>query len=479
MLRRALNRGGTVVVALRRTVRDIWNWIRASNESTPESRWQVSRRISFSVTVLVAGTILGYVLSDPHLSAFQPVLAKAVSLVGVGATALWGVSARRCRVIALRRRGKSVPRFPITTWKAVSVLICFALAAALGWYASQQRRIVEPPRALTAKAWINSPVYRANDGLAEQVGVANVTAGGTGYSTAIHASYDQVVKIVLMYFGCSAPNPIYNITPEVAWPNATGENSEITIRLTDASGAHLSASAIVHLSDPRERLVYISDSAVWDHSTSHTDQSFKEQLIGDSALTSRSPLENIAPNGGGSVTFLMRDVTPSAEVSVSAKGSYSSDWSSSLEAPRGTVIDYNIKIENNGDMPLSQVSVADQLPNWCTYVKGSTVLLEPKRSKEIKLPDGIVHTLLSGTSWNGYAGIYLPSVQPSKGSAYFRNLLQGESAELYPGQTLTIAFKAEVDAAAVVNDASEDFAIVRSLGNPVYWGENLFTVEPA
>jgi hypothetical protein len=175
------------------------------------------------------------------------------------------------------------------------------LPAALAWYVSQQRQIVAPPKALTAKTWIDSPIYRANDGLAEQVGVANVSAGATGYSDSIDASYDQVVKVELIYFGCRAAESIYDITPEVVWPNTSGQNRDVTIRLTDANDVRLSASVVIHVSDPRDRLVYEAGTTVWEHSADDTDQDFKEQKLADSMLGGWSPLESIPPDGAGSV----------------------------------------------------------------------------------------------------------------------------------------------------------------------------------
>jgi uncharacterized repeat protein (TIGR01451 family) len=470
------------------------SWALVADRSSSGNGWKTARDLAAALSLLVLGAITGYFLGEPPTAALRQLSVRVAIVVLLTLIVIWVAGARKTRQFEHQRRGTESPPYPFSVGGTAVVLAAAFLLASAVLVLHPWSQSITAPSALRASEhyWISAPAIRASDGLAEQSGVLNASNGGTGYEETASASYDQVLDVVVSYFGCHTNRPLSDVTPIISWSKTAPTTESIVARITDGGGYQLSQTVQVHLETPDAYLEFKPGTLAWEHARTYGGSSYETSALSDSALFTPSPLETIAANGGGAIVLAFREVVPGIAVHVESRGPYSPEWTTSLSTSQGSDVEYRITIWDDGDTPLSDLSLVDELPAGLRYIQNSAVLSETGSKQQTPLKGPLITNtrvissilrpfrcpnLTDGCRMpNGEVpnmpGAFLPSVSPGKN---FESLLGGHPASLLPGQTATVEFEARV----VFNPAPSplDFAVVQALDGLSFFNDSSIEIE--
>jgi uncharacterized repeat protein (TIGR01451 family) len=323
-----------------------------------------------------------------------------------------------------------------------------------GKVAMQPGDVVIQGKTVDTAPWVAAP-----DGLIEQLGVANISAGATGYQYSTNVAYDQVIKVEVSFENPTS-HVIYDIVPSISLPNQPGAEQPVGVSLTDANGASLNQSIPVVLDDSQGTLQFEPGTVQWGHLRNGDRQVAVTTQVPDRVLSNGAPIETLAAHSTGSLAFLMREVVPGITVSVAGHGDSIDTWSKQFDAPLHSTVYFRITIQDDGNTPLSEVFVADQLPADTSYVPGSAQLTysgpNTPQPTSVQLPNGMIEATLGSSP-----GAPLPAIAAGP---LFASLLDGKPASLLPGEVATITFRAELDATPSTQTSLDNNAQVRALG---------------
>lgn len=247
------------------------------------------------------------------------------------------------------------------------------------------------------------------------VKVANVTAGHTKYHDSVNAKVDQVVKVQLWFHNREEPGSgkvAENLRAKFNIPSGQGVNQTITGWVQGDNTNKASDTATVKLSYDEAYLDYIEGSAKWRYNKGAYDGRTECQT-GEQAVPANDPnscyattgiSDKVVTNENGvvlndkmrpcfayeaTVTVLARVKASEVKINkyVSAHDEdhnpRNNDWKLKNDAQPGDKMDYMIRFENKGNTVLEDVVVADNLPDYMSFVPGSTYIINGN------FPDGV------------------------------------------------------------------------------------------
>lgn len=242
--------------------------------------------------------------------------------------------------------------------------------------------------------------------------VANVTKGDTSYSQSVNAQVDEVVKVQVWYHNkedAYSGKLANNLKVGISIPTTAGKSQTIGGKISADNANTVDKSASVNLSTDQASLEYIAGSAKWRHNTG-AEQGKAECITGNdpkgapaSCYTETAISDDVAKGGSGirledtkpcfaheaTVTVLMRVKASAVKVNkyVSAhdgdNNAKNNNWQTTNTANAGDKLDYMIRFENKGNTTLKNVIVGDNLPDYMTYVPGSTYVYNANHANGI------------------------------------------------------------------------------------------------
>jgi uncharacterized repeat protein (TIGR01451 family) len=308
----------------------------------------------------------------------------------------------------------------------------------------------------------SGPTSKASDGLLEQLGVANVTEGDAGYSAHVTASYDQVLKVEIGFSNCHGRDELTDLHPSFQIPTSAGLSQTVSASVSDQSGHATSDDVTITLDNQNERLALIPDSLQWLHGTNGRSPYTISSLADNYLAADSPPLTELAPGGGGSLSVLLRVEYPGLTIRTTAYSPISHQWLSTLDATPNEVLTADIHITDDGDTPLTNMSVLDNLPPGARYLPGSTYVIEVDHHRT-RLSDGIVDPIspTGDPAHNpGFEGVELPAVS----SGPFRSILGGLQANLLPGQSEDVFFRFQIPSGIKSGSTIWGVALTHALG---------------
>lgn len=252
----------------------------------------------------------------------------------------------------------------------------------------------------------NVAATTSNTRIESTVRVANVTAGDTTYKESVNASVDQIVKVELWYhnmedFDSGKIAEDLNVALNI--PSTQGKTQTITGTVKGSNTNTVTDTAQVNLSLDNAYLDYVEGSAKWRHNKGATDGRTVCQT-GNQEVPANDPngcyvtddiSDQIVSNGAGivledlkpcfayeaTVTVLAR--VKASEVKVNKYVSHNdgdqdvknNKWEVKNTATPGQKMDYMIRFENKGNTVLENVTVGDNLPDYMSYIPGSTRII--------------------------------------------------------------------------------------------------------
>ena len=262
--------------------------------------------------------------------------------------------------------------------------------------------------------------------------VANVTAGDTTYKNSVNASYDQVVKVEVVYNNDEAAGSgkvANNLRVKINIPSTAGKTQKITTVTSADNSNTVNGSTTVNLDGADAYLQYEPGTVVWAHVDAQTNKMVTKNLgsAGDGIVSGNGiVLENENPCQAGSVTVLARVMVPGVKiVKQSEIAGQTSKWSNNNTANPGDKLKYMITYQNTGNTQENNVVIRDSLPPKMTLVPNSTYLYNSNN------PNGVLYKSDNITNGGIVIGNYAPGA-----TAYvvFEVQIPAESA-LACGQT--------------------------------------------
>jgi len=214
--------------------------------------------------------------------------------------------------------------------------------------------------------------------IAVTTGVANVTAGDTTYSSAINATYDQVIKVEVVYTNTEAADSnlvANNLNIKINVPTTPGTNQVISTTTGGSNTNQVNGQANVTLSDPTSYLQYEPGSAV-AVLTAPDGTISTVNIPDDVVLGSGYNVANGNPCQSASVSILARVMVPGVKiVKQSEVLGQSNQWSNNNTAAAGDTLKYLITYQNIGNTVENNVIISDNLPPSMTLVPNTTSII--------------------------------------------------------------------------------------------------------
>lgn len=238
-------------------------------------------------------------------------------------------------------------------------------------------------------------------------GVANVTAGDTTYNSSINATYDQVIKVQVLYNNTELLDSgliAQNLKVAINIPTTPGAVQNITTTTSAGNSNSVSGNATVNLGRTDAYLQYIPGSAVWAHAVSPNSTTVTTQTVSDAVVSTNGlVLENENPCQAGGVTVLARVMVPGVRiVKQSEVLGQSNAWSANNTANPGDTLKYMITYQNIGNTPQNSVVIRDSLPPKMVLVPNSTILTNSTN------PTGVLYNSDNITNGGIVIGNYAP-----------------------------------------------------------------------
>jgi uncharacterized repeat protein (TIGR01451 family) len=209
--------------------------------------------------------------------------------------------------------------------------------------------------------------------------VANVNDPNSQYASSTNASYDQVVKVQVVYDNDEAANSgkvANNLRVKINIPSTAGKTQTITTTTSADNSNTVNGSVTVNLDSSNAYLQYEPNTAVWAHSVNGKVVTQNLGSNGDGIVSGNGiVLENENPCQAGSVTVLARVMVPGVRiVKQSEVLGQSNAWSNNNTAKPGDTLKYMITYQNVGNTEQKNVVIGDNLPPEMTLVPNTTLL---------------------------------------------------------------------------------------------------------
>lgn len=233
--------------------------------------------------------------------------------------------------------------------------------------------------------------------------VANVTAGDTTYKESVDAKVDEVVKIEVWYHNMEnfdSGKVANDLAVALNIPSAQGKTQTITGTVKGSNTNTVADTAQVNLSLDNAYLEYVEGSAKWRHNKGATDgrtecqtgnqevpandpnNCYVTETISDNVVKNSTGvvLENLQPCFAYEATVTVLARVKASEIKVNKYVSKhdgdqnvsNNKWELKNTAVPGDKLDYMIRFENKGNTTLKNVIVGDNLPDYLSYVPGTT-----------------------------------------------------------------------------------------------------------
>ncbi|MGH7141952.1 MAG: DUF11 domain-containing protein [Candidatus Saccharimonadales bacterium] len=211
-------------------------------------------------------------------------------------------------------------------------------------------------------------------------GVANVTNGDTSYSSAVSASYNQIVKVQVEYTNDEAAGSSLvanNVTLKINLPTTTAKTQTVTSTVGGTNTNTVNGSAVVNLAQAGF-LQYIPGSA--QARITETDGTVTPvEVVPDGVITgSGYVINNGNPCQSAAVAIEARVMVPGVSMTkqVADLSQANPAWVTSDTANPGDTLQYLLSYENTGNVDENAVVIRDILPAGLTLVPNSTKLTD-------------------------------------------------------------------------------------------------------
>jgi hypothetical protein len=322
--------------------------------------------------------------------------------------------------------------------------------------------------------WISPPDPRASDGLIESAGLANVSGGATHESLSAHVKPGQLVQVEIMYFDSDLSAPINNVSPHFSVPPKPHHHSaEIIASLTDASGARLSQKLTLDLGEVSRdsQLEFVPGSVQWRPAFTPSKGRTAVRALADWTLNASGPLDTIPPGGGGAFAFELQYEIARIDVSLVGRSPTSHGWTSPVYGPPRRFIEIRATVRDSGTTPLRDLRLEDQLPRDAVYASVSLRIVGPTGLTTLTPGE----TLVDPSAAHGpprlateYVGVVLPAAPTP---VMWVSTLGGETASLFPGQSVTVTFTIMLWPGPGTTGSAYDVLYAHSLGTSLTAGQ--------
>ncbi|MEX0748467.1 MAG: DUF11 domain-containing protein [Candidatus Saccharimonadales bacterium] len=258
----------------------------------------------------------------------------------------------------------------------------------------------------------------------------------SGYQDNVSAMVDDVVQIQVWYHNMEefdSGKDAENLKVAIDVPSTRGKNQTITATVGADNADTVTTTAGVNLSLDNAYLEYIAygegssstDGGVqWRHNKGAADGNTSCQTEDEEAPNSCYVSENLGAagdaivNGGiviedeyrpcfayqSTVTILARVKAEAIKVNKYVRNVTRGEtsWKLKNQARPEDILEYRIRFENKGNVTLEDVTVGDNLPDYLSYIPGSTTIMNGN------YPDGVAAG--SNNVWQGgiMVGDYAP-----------------------------------------------------------------------
>jgi uncharacterized repeat protein (TIGR01451 family) len=244
--------------------------------------------------------------------------------------------------------------------------------------------------------------------LQSTLGVANVTAGNSGYHDSVKAKAGQTIKLQLHYQRAKpgAGGSVKKVNVRFAIPTKQGGTQTVMSTLQASDGKTSKQKATVHLANAGGHLSYVPGSAVWRHNSgSERSPSLTNTGLSDAITSAKGvqlSIDHPKQKLAATVTVLVRVAGKgtSMDTQVQTAGQ-SGKWADNNKTKPGGTIQYLITYKNTGSSTAKNVVVRDKLPDNASLVKGSTHLRNASNSHGTKLSSNAVAS--KGVNIGNYA----------------------------------------------------------------------------
>lgn len=246
------------------------------------------------------------------------------------------------------------------------------------------------------------------------------------------------------------------------WSDETAAISDTVYngQITGLSGATVNLPS-------NARIEYVSGSTKLFANGSQTGVSMPDGITTNSGLN----IGNVQGcwNYAGYVTMVANIKAPAKLVMdkmVAHPGD--NDWVKETTANPGDAIAYHLGIRNEGSTDAQNVTVTDRLPQYMTYVSGTTYLFTKDHPEGIKQGDGLFGT-----------GVDIASIAPGQANVIYityrvkiaTNLPSGSFSFINLAEVFMGGVKQDQDQATVTVTASRGLVLDKKVSNGVSWVE--------